>query len=124
MLARAIDKETLHLLLEMGKSSVPNEFMVMLGMEKDVINMVYLIPGSSTETDSANVFADMVPLGMSLAGTAHSHPSGSLRPSQQDLCTFCEMGQVHIIVSEPFDEYSWRAYDQEGKQRTLEVVEI
>lgn len=123
MLVRAIEKETLHLLLEMGKSSVPNEFMVMLGMEKGVINMVYPIPGSSSGTDSANIFSDMIPLGMHLAGTAHSHPSGPIRPSQQDLCTFCEMGQIHIIVGEPFDEYAWRAYDREGRQKTLEVVE-
>ncbi|MDO5844861.1 MAG: Mov34/MPN/PAD-1 family protein [Methanocorpusculum sp.] len=123
MQVRAIDRETLNLLLEMGKSSSPNEFIVMLGAEKGVINTVYPIAGTRVSNDSANIFMDMIPLGMSLAGTAHSHPNGCICPSDADLSTFAETGQVHIIVGEPFDEYSWKAFDREGGIKKLEVVE-
>lgn len=123
MQVRAIDRETLNLLLEMGKSSSPNEFIVMLGAENGVINTVYPIAGTRVSQDSANIFMDMIPLGMSLAGTAHSHPNGCISPSDADLSTFAETGQVHIIVGDPFDEFSWKAFGRDGNIRKLEVIE-
>jgi len=119
----AIEKETLLTLLEMGRSSMPNEFIVMTGFEKGVINMTYPIPGSIGGSDAANIFTDMIPLGMRLAGTAHSHPNGILYPSDADLSTFCETGAVHIIVGPPFDENGWKAFNREGHEIKLEVVE-
>ncbi len=122
MLVRAIDQELLDLLLEMGKSSYPNEYLVMLGMEKGVINVTYPIAGTTVTASSANIFMDMIPLGMRIAGTAHSHPNGCLSPSDADLSTFSESGQCHIIVGSPFDQTSWKCYDRNGNQRTLEVI--
>ena len=104
---RAIDKQTLLLLLEMGKSSYPNEYMVLLEEENGVINNTFMTNGSSSQ-DSANIFTDMIPLGMKFAGTAHSHPippgygdspamrEHMLHPSDQDLSTFCAIGNIHI----------------------------
>lgn len=122
MLVRAIEKETLHLLLEMGKSSHPNEYMVMLGTENGVINTVYPIAGTVAGEDSATLFMDMIPLGMGLAGTAHSHPEGPFTPSDADLSTFAETGQIHIIVGQPFDETAWAAYDRRGQPKHLDIV--
>lgn len=107
----------------MGKSSMPNEFMVMLGEDKGVIDTVYPIAGTSVSENGANIFTDMIPLGMNIAGTAHSHPNGLIYPSDADLSTFAETGSVHIIVGEPFDEHSWKAFDRSGNQRELEVIE-
>ena len=103
MLVRAIDREVLDLLLEMGKSSFPDEFIVMLGSEKGVITTVYPIAGTTVTSDSATIFMDMVPLVMEIAGTAHSHPNGALWPSNADLQTFAETGRCHIIVGDPFE---------------------
>ncbi|MCZ0861156.1 MAG: Mov34/MPN/PAD-1 family protein [Methanocorpusculum sp.] len=122
MFVRAIDREVLDLLLEMGKSSFPDEFIVMLGSEKGVITTVYPIAGTTVTSDSATIFMDMVPLGMQIAGTAHSHPNGALWPSDADLQTFAETGQCHIIVGDPFAEDSWRCFDREGHTMSLEVV--
>ena len=122
MRVRAIDHDVLLLLLEMGKSSLPNEYMVLLGEENGVINMVYPIAGSAGGEDASYILKDMVPLGMSYAGTAHSHPSGIIAPSDTDYATFAEMGQVHIIVGEPFDETAWRVFDREGNLIQLEIV--
>ncbi len=124
MRARAIDRETLHLLLEMGKSSVPNEYIVMLGMEDGIINVVYPIAGTRVTDSTASIFMDMIPLGMTIAGTAHSHPSGCIEPSDADLSTFAETGQIHIIVGQPFDETAWKAYDRAGNPKHLDIVEL
>lgn len=122
MLVRAIEKETLHLLLEMGKSSHPNEYLVMLGAENGIINTVYPIAGTVTGEDSATFLMDMIPLGMNLAGTAHSHPEGPFTPSDADLSTFAESGQIHIIVGQPFCETSWQAYGRNGQPKHLDIV--
>ncbi|MDV0442747.1 Mov34/MPN/PAD-1 family protein [Methanorbis rubei] len=122
MLVRAIDREVLDLLLEMGRSSAPNEFIVMTGAEKGVITTVYPIAGTTVTSASATIFMDMIPLGMQIAGTAHSHPNGALWPSDADLQTFAETGQCHIIVGDPYEPDSWRCFDREGRERTLEVI--
>ena len=116
--------------MELGKSSYPQEYMVLLEEENGVINGSFMINGSSS-SDSATIFTDMLPLGMKIAGTAHSHPRlpgdperlDLLRPSERDVQTFGMMGQVHIIVTNPFDENSWKAFDKKGSPVILEVVE-
>ncbi|HJJ30833.1 MAG TPA: Mov34/MPN/PAD-1 family protein [Methanocorpusculum sp.] len=118
----AIEHDLLVQLLEMGKSSVPNEYMVLLSAENGVINMTYQLPGSGAGEDASYILMDMKPLGMSYVGTAHSHPGGVIMPSDTDYATFAETGQVHIIVGEPFDEYSWRAFNRDGKQIKLDIV--
>lgn len=122
MFVRAIDSDVLDLLLEMGKSSFPDEFIVMLGAEKGAITTVYPIAGTMVTSDSATIFMDMVPLGMQIAGTAHSHPNGALWPSDADLQTFVETGSCHIIVGDPYEVDSWRCFDRDGQERYLEVV--
>lgn len=122
MKVHSIDRDTLALLLEMGKSSMPNEYMVLLGAENGVINMVYPLPGSGAGEDASYIMMDMLPLGISYVGTAHSHPNGVIMPSDTDYATFAEMGQVHIIVGEPFDEYSWRAFSRDGTRVKLDIV--
>jgi len=123
MRIRSIERDTLILLLEMGKSSLPNEYMVLLGANDGVIDEIYPIAGSRGGKDASYILMDMVPLGMSFVGTAHSHPSGIIAPSDADYSSFAEMGQVHIIVGQPFDENGWRAFDREGNPIQLEIIE-
>lgn len=123
MSVRAIDREVLNFLLEMGKSSDPNEFIVMMGVENDVITTIYPIAGTTVTRQSASIFLDMIPLGMQIAGTAHSHPNGVLRPSDADLQTFAETGSCHIIVGSPYEKDSWRCFTRNGDVRSLEVIE-
>jgi proteasome lid subunit RPN8/RPN11 len=122
MFVRAIIQEVLDLLLEMGKTSFPDEFIVLLGTEMNVITTVYPIAGTMVTSNNAIIFRDMVPLGMQIAGTAHSHPNGVLWPSNADLQTFMETGQCHIIVGDPFEANSWLCFDRDGCKRSLEVV--
>jgi proteasome lid subunit RPN8/RPN11 len=123
MSVRAIERGVLDLLLEMGKSSHPEEFIVMTGVENGVITTVYPIAGTTVTDSSASVFLDMIPLGMRIAGTAHSHPNGVLHPSDADLQTFSETGSCHIIVGCPYDPDSWKCFTRAGETRPLEIVE-
>jgi len=133
----AIEESTLSLLLEVGKSRFPYEYMCLLLAEHGVINGTEMLPGSGRKKDagdmaedSAYVLMDYHPLGMVKVGTAHSHPNPGdewsqdfmLTPSVQDRVTFSESGDVHIIVTNPFDEHSWRAFNRNGDQISLEVV--
>ncbi len=93
-----------------------------MGAERGIINIIYPIAGTSVSEDAAMMLMDMIPLGMNLVGTAHSHPEGPYTPSDADLSTFAETGQVHIIVGQPFDETSWQAYDRIGQPKHLDIV--
>jgi proteasome lid subunit RPN8/RPN11 len=57
-----------------------------------------------------------------VAGSVHSHPGYSNRPSSQDLIFFSHFGMVHIITCLPFDDSSWKAYNLSGERIELQVL--
>jgi len=132
----AIEESTLLQLLEIGKSRFPYEYMCLLLAEHGIINEIEILPGSGRKKDAGDlgedasyVLMDFHPLGMPKVGTAHSHPNTEgwpqnfmLMPSDTDYATFAELGDVHIIVTNPFDEESWRAFNRNGDPISLEIV--
>jgi hypothetical protein len=56
------------------------------------------------------------------AGSVHSHPSGTPYPSKQDLIFF-RSNEVNIIVGRPYTRDSWRAFDRNGNEMSLEIVD-
>jgi proteasome lid subunit RPN8/RPN11 len=54
-------------------------------------------------------------------GTAHSHPSGSNRPSLEDLNHFS--GYVSIIISHPYEDETIGAYDRNGNMLEIKIVD-
>jgi proteasome lid subunit RPN8/RPN11 len=63
----------------------------------------------------------MLPMDLSLMGTAHSHPSGVLRPSLGDLNHF--YGRLLVITAYPYDsEQQIAVYDREGNTVKYEIV--
>lgn len=120
---RGIARDTLHFILEASRSSEPNEFAGLLSVEGDIISDVIILPGTESSRMSALVRLYMLP-NMSVAGSAHSHPSGDLRPSDPDLIFFSRTGDYHLIVGPPFDEKSWICYDGAGKRRDLDVLDV
>jgi proteasome lid subunit RPN8/RPN11 len=118
-----IDKEALEFILGASRSSHPKEFAGVLRATGDTIKEVLLLPGTISSGRSAVMKLHMLPIDPSACGTVHSHPSGSTSPSQEDLMLFAKYGRVHIIVAEPFDEHSWRAYDHRGNEINLKIVE-
>ncbi len=120
---RGIARDTLHFILEASRSSEPNEFAGLLSVEGDIISDVLILPGTESSRMSALVRLYMLP-NMSVAGSAHSHPSGHLRPSEPDILFFSRTGDYNIIVGPPYDESAWICYDGAGKRRDLPVLDV
>lgn len=118
-----IRKKVLKMIMAASKSSYPNEFGAILRAEKGVITELMLLPGTESGESAALFRLHMLPVDLTVAGTVHSHPSGSCRPSGADLDLFAKFGWVHIIVCEPYDKHSWQAYTPAGEPRDLKVVD-
>ena len=122
MNVRGIKNELLLLLLELGRGSHPNEFVALLREKNGVIEELDMVPGTITGEDSASVFFDMMPLDTHLAGSAHSHPNGVLRPSDADMQFFPRAGRFHLIIGYPYRGSDWQCYTADGVPCTIEVI--
>jgi len=122
MTIRGIRKETLHLLLQMGRDAHPNEFIAVLTERGGVIDEVNLLPGTVTGEDSAHIFYDMLPRSPNVAGSCPSHPNGVRRPSDADILFFPRTGRYHFIIGYPYRENNWRCFSPDGQECRMEVV--
>lgn len=128
-----IADETLSFVLSASQESHPNEYMGFLratnatrfDLDRSgrVITDVLVIPGTQTDTASASVDKNMQPNAVNSVGSVHSHPSGVIRPSDADLQTFSS-GDVHIIVGAPYGRTDWKAFDNQGTTRELDVLDV
>jgi len=63
----------------------------------------------------------MLPIDFSIIGTAHSHPSGVLRPSPADMNRF--YGRIMIIAAYPYrSERDIAVFNGEGKTVQYEII--
>jgi len=110
--------------LASARSSYPNEFGGVLRSDPPgVIGELLLLPGTTAGRRHANFQLYMLPADLTIVGTVHSHPSGALHPSEADLRLFRNWGRRHLILGAPFGPGSWRAYDGNGQETSLEVVD-
>ncbi len=119
-----ISREVLETAIAAARESHPHEFIALLGgnrRKKHISELVFL--PSVTGGVSAVIHMDMLPIGMSVFGTIHSHPTPNPTPSLQDLETFSKRGILHVIIAYPYTMQSWRAYRSDGSLVELEVVE-
>jgi proteasome lid subunit RPN8/RPN11 len=119
---RGIRQELLSLLLEMGRENHPNEFVALIRERGGIMEEVNLLPGTIAGEDSASLFYDMMPLDTHLAGSAHSHPNGVLRPSSADVNFFPRTGRFHLIIGYPYREGDWRCFTANGEPCEIEVI--
>jgi len=128
-----IAADTLAFARSAAEESLPDEYMGLLraedaadlGLDRSgtVVTDVLVVPATESNPVSATVKTSLVPNDMRAAGSIHSNPNGVLRPSDADLATFGK-GNVHIILGAPYREGDWRAFDREGKQRDLPVLDV
>ena len=128
-----IADDALEFALRASEDAHPNEYMGQLrgedarklGLDRDgtVITDVLLAPGTKTNPVSAEFNPSYMPNDLKGVGSVHSHPNGVLRPSDADLATFSR-GKVHIIIGAPYGRDDWRAFDTEGKETSLEVLNV
>jgi proteasome lid subunit RPN8/RPN11 len=119
---RGIRHALLSLLLELGRDSHPNEFVALLRERDGIIEELNMLPGTITGENSASLFLDMMPLDTHLAGSAHSHPNGVLRPSNADIKFFPRSGRFHLIIGYPYRESDWKCFSAGGVPQTIEVI--
>ncbi len=120
-----IKHKCLDLIIESAKSIYPNEFGALLRVDdkqKSTISEIILLPGT-VQGDSHAIFKlHMMPIDFNIVGTVHSHPSPFPIPSDADLELFGKHGRVHIIIANPYNHSSWKAYDYNGKEIKIEIV--
>ena len=120
-----IIKKFMNLILECAKSSFPNELGGLLRIDKekkDTIAELVMIPGTISGDAHAIFRLHMLPIDFSIVGTVHSHPSYSNHPSEADIHFFRKTGKIHIIVANPFNTKSWKAYDFNGDEIDIFVI--
>ena len=80
-----------------------------------------VIPPNAVHGEGFSSFNwNMLPVDLSFIGVAHSHPSGNVSPSHQDVLH--ATGRVTVIVGYPYtDETCLRVYDLDGRGVPLEV---
>ena len=122
MTIHGIKKELLTLLLELGKNSHPREFAALLTEEDGIITELNILPGTISGDSFASVFFDMMPLGTHMAGSAHSHPNGVLKPSSADLNFFPRAGRYNLIIGAPYRENDWKCFTAGGEPCDLPVI--
>lgn len=123
MKIRGISADLLALLLRLGAENHPNEFAAILRETDGVISEIDLVPGTTSNEVSANIFVDMLPLGTHNAGSAHSHPNGVLWPSDADLNFFPRTGRYHLIIGTPYGPRNWACFTADGEPYDLKVIE-
>lgn len=123
MRVEEIEKGALNLMLHASKSSHPNEFAGILRSEGRRITEILILPGTFSSKRSALMKLHMLPISSNACGSVHSHSSPSPEPSRADLALFSKFGEIHIIVASPYNETSWKAFNQNGREVKLVTVE-
>ena len=121
----SLKAELLDAIFEGARRLYPKETILLLRgkKSKDAIYIDELVvpPLATYGHGFANVPLHMLPMDFSIVGTVHSHPSGSLAPSDVDFNHF--FGRVLMIVGFQFaDERNLAAYNSSGEKLLLEIV--
>lgn len=111
-------------ILESAREALPREIILLLRgkVRKDRIDITDLvIPPLATQGRGFSSFPlRMLPIDFSLIGSVHSHPSGALKPSTQDLNH--AFGRIIMIVGYPFSGVeSVVVFDHSGEKIPLRV---
>ena len=112
-------------IISYSKGLHPNEGILILQGKKTREQIVIeglVIPPFASSGPYYSGFSDFyLPYDNSYVGTVHSHPSGSNRPSLEDLNRGF-YGAVSIIISYPYDDNTMAAYGQDGNRLEIKIV--
>jgi proteasome lid subunit RPN8/RPN11 len=119
-----IDRQALEAMLHLAREQHPHEVIILLRgkVKRDEMWITeFLFPPFAT---SGRRFAEspshMLPIDFTVIGTAHSHPSGELRPSTTDLNHF--YSRIMIILAYPYRESKVAAFNSRGELLPLVVM--
>jgi proteasome lid subunit RPN8/RPN11 len=112
-------------LLSYARTSHPNEGILLLRgrISKDeILVKETIIPPLATHGKGFSGFPfHMLPLDLSIVGVAHSHPSGVLKPSLEDLNNF--YGRIMVIIAYPYNsKRDIGVFDREGNMIKYSII--
>ena len=120
-----IDRRVLEAMLHLARELHPREVVLLLRGEVDGdeirVTELLLPPFASSGRGFAEFPAHALPIDFTVVGTAHSHPSGSSRPSTLDLNHF--YSRVMMILAHPYRESNVAVYNSSGEVLFLGMME-
>ena len=111
-----IKRELLDGFLALCREHHPKEFLGILKMVNDIFTEFILPPGAITSRSSSVFFPTRLPTNQYYQGTIHSHPSGNLNPSLQDLNNVFKRNSANFIVGFPYTLNNIKCYDKNGSE--------
>ena len=120
-----VPREIIQMILESAKTLHPKETIFLLRgktrKDKISISEIVIPPSATYGKGFASLPMFMMPIDFSIIGTAHSHPSGSLALSVEDLNR--ALGKVLLLVAYPYDGIdSLAVYNRKGEKLKLRVT--
>ena len=124
-----IKSATVETIINSARNVYPNEFISLLGvsgkenvMGEDVIDELVVVPATYGRNYSS-IKTWLVPFDRGIVGSIHSHPNVSNSPSKADLRAFAKFGDIHFIISYPYNLESLRVFNVRGNELEFEVVD-
>ena len=122
-----IDQRVIDEIIDIARQADPEEYVALLSgkVEKKILKIKGLIflPFQASST-SAVMQVFMLPLSTDAVGSVHSHPGPSNMPSDADLQFFGKNGYFHMIIAQPYNEYTIGSYDPSGNPVPYRVVDM
>lgn len=121
-----ISRKLLDTILENARALHPRETILLLRgkakRDRSEITDLIIPPFATRGRGFSGFPAYMLPMDFSLIGSVHSHPSGVLKPSLEDLN--CSFGRIIMIVAYPFvGTENVAVYNHSGDKIPLKLSE-
>jgi len=122
-----VRREVITSILEYATACHPREGILLLrgriDGERVFVEEVEVPPLSTHGLGFSSFQPYMLPIDFSIIGTAHSHPSGILKPSATDMNMF--YGIIMAIAAYPYrTERNLAIFDGEGRRLRYEIIDL
>ena len=119
-----INQDILSEILELAKETHPREIILLIkgNRTQDTYYVTeYAFPPYGVSGKGFSSFPSrMLPIDFSIIGTAHSHPSGSLKPSIGDHHN--HYGRIMMIIARPYTINQVAVYSKNGEKIQFDVI--
>ncbi len=119
-----IKREAIEFAMHAAINTHPDEFIGLLRDDTEGnITHILVLPRSIYGRGYSSIDLTMIPMFSHSCGSLHSHPTHNNNPSRGDRLAFSRLGNIHIIIAYPYRETDAKAYNQNGNEMMLEVVD-